>query len=87
MLTLYEQIAGRANCSSLAGSRAGEAAAVFSKGFTDHQTGKSILIADLEVNGALDLVVLSEPHDDRARMSSDLALQRHRLALCNSQVL
>lgn len=86
-LTLDKQVTGRADSSRLIGSCAGEAAAVFSECFTDHQSGKSVLVGDLEINGALNLVVLSEPHNDGGGMTADLALQGHRLALDHICVL
>lgn len=86
-LTLDKQVTGRADSSRLIGSCAGEAAAVFSECFTDHQSGKSTLVGDLEINGALNLVVLSEPHNDGGGLTADLALQGHRLALDHIRVL
>lgn len=74
-ITFDEQVAGGADGSRLAGGRAGEATAVFSKRLADHQPGKSVLVADLEIDGALNLVVLSEPHEDRSGVTTDLALQ------------
>lgn len=87
VLTLDEQVAGGADSSRLVCGGAGEASTVFSECFADHQLGESVLIANLEINGALNLVVLSEPHDNRLRVTADLALQGHRLALCHICVL
>ncbi len=86
-ITFDEQVAGGADGSRLTGGGAGEAAAVFSKRLTNHQPGESVLVGDLEVDGALNLVVLSEPHDDRSRVTADLTLQGHRLALRHCHVL
>lgn len=87
ILTLDKQVAGGADGSRLVRGSAGEAAAVFSEGLTDHQLGVSILKANLEINRALDLIVLSEPHDDRGGVTADLALQGHRLAFRHICVL
>lgn len=86
-ITFDEQVAGGADGSCLAGGGAGEAAAVFSERLPNHQPGESALVADLEVDGALDLVVLSEPQDDRSGMTTDLTLQGHRLAIRHICVL
>lgn len=86
MLTLDEKVAGGADGSRLTCGGAGEAPAVFSERLADHQLGDSVLIANLEINGALNLVVLSEPHDDGCRVTTDLALQGHRLTLGHIRV-
>lgn len=86
-VTFNEQVAGSADGSRLAGGGAGEATAVFGKCLADHQPGQVALVADLKVDGALDLVVFSEPHDDRGGVTTDLALQGHGLALGHRQVL
>lgn len=77
VLTLDEQVAGGADGSRLVCGGAGEASAVFSKRLADHQLGESVLVANLEIDGALDPVVLSEPHDDGRGVTADLALQGH----------
>lgn len=87
VLTLDEQVAGSADSSRLICGGAGEASAIFSERLTDHQLGKSVLVANLKINGALNLVVFSEPHDDRGRVTTDLALQGHRLAFGHIHVL
>lgn len=86
-LTLDQQVAGGADGSSLVGGGARKAPAVFCKGFADHQPSQSAGVADLEVNGALNLVVLPEPHDDGGGLTADLAFQGHRLALSHVRVL
>lgn len=87
VLTLDQQVAGGADGSRLAGGGAGEASAVFGEGLADYQPGEPAHVADLEVDGALNLVVLSEPHYGRLRMTADLTFQGHRLALCHVCVL
>lgn len=87
ILTLDKQVAGGADGPRLVCGSAGEAAAVFSESLTDHQLGVSVLKANLEINRALDLIVLSEPHDDGGGVTTDLALQGHRLAFCHIRVL
>ena len=86
-VTFDKQVAGGADGSRLASGGAGEAAAVFSERLADHHSCKSVLVADLEVDGALNLVVLSEPHDDGSGVAADLTLQSHRLTLCHRHVL
>lgn len=75
--TFHKQVAGGAHSSCFIGGSAGKPATVFSKCLTNNQPGKSVLVADLEVNGALDLVVLPEPDYDRGRVTADFALQGH----------
>lgn len=84
--TFDEQVAGSADGSGLTGGGAGEAAAVLGKRLADQHTGKSVGVADLEVDGALYLVVLPEPHDAGGRVATDLALQGHRLTLCHRHI-
>lgn len=86
-LTFDEQVAGSANGSCLIGGRAAKATAVFGKRLTDQQPSDPICVANLEINGAFDLVVLSEPHDDRSRPTADLAFQSDRLALGHCHIL
>lgn len=86
-LTFDEQVARGADGSRLTGGGAGEAAAVFSERLADHQPGVSARVADLEVDGVLDLVVLSEPHDAGSGVAADLTLQSHRLTLRHRHVL
>lgn len=80
-ITFDKQVAGGADGSCLTGGGAAEATAVFSERLTDHHPSKSVRVADLEVDGTFDLVVLSEPHDYGSRMATDLTLQGDRLAL------
>lgn len=86
-LTLDKQVAGGADGSRLVCGGAGEASAIFSKSLTDHQLGESVLVANLEINRALNLIVLSEPHNDGCGVTTDLALQGHRLAFGHIHVL
>lgn len=85
--TFDKQVAGSVDCSCLVSGGAGEAATIFGEGLADRHAGKSVLVGDLEVDGALDLVVLSEPHDDRGRVTADLTLQGHHVTLGHRQVL
>lgn len=77
LLTLDEQVAGGADSSHLVCGGAGKTSTIFSKCLTDQQLRKSVLIANLEIARGLNLVVFSEPHDDRCGLSTDLALQGH----------
>lgn len=86
-LTLDEQVAGGADSSRLVCGGAGKTSTIFSKRLPDQQLCHSVLIANLEITRALNLVVFSEPHDDRCGRSTDLALQGHRLAFCHISVL
>lgn len=86
-VTFDEQVAGGADGSRLAGGGAAEAATVFSERLADQHPGESVPVADLEVDGALDLIVLSEPQDDGSRVAADLTLQSHGLALRHRHVL
>lgn len=86
-VTFDQQVAGSADGSRLAGGGAAKAAAVLSERLADQHPGESVHVADLEVDGALDLVVLSEPHDDGGRVAADLTLQSHGLALRHRHVL
>lgn len=86
-LTLDEQVAGGADSSHLICGSTGKTSTIFSKSLTDQQLCKSMLIAGLEIDRAFNLVVLSEPHDDRCGLSADLALQGHRLAFRHICVL
>lgn len=86
-LTSDEQVAGSADGSCLVGGGAAKTAAVFSERLADQQPRDPVRVANLEVDGTFNLVVLSEPHDDRGRLAADLTFQSERLALGHRHVL
>lgn len=85
--TFDEQVAGSADGSCVVGGGAAKTPAVFGERLTDHQARDPVRVADLEVDGTFDLVVLSEPHDEWGRLAADLAFQGERLALGHRHVL
>lgn len=87
MSTFDQQVAGGADGSSLTGSSASEAATIFSKRLADHQTGETVFISDLKINGVLDSVILSEPHNGWCGVTWNLALQSHTLSLSDGHIL
>lgn len=86
-LTFDQQVAGSADGSCLVGGGAAETAAVFGERLADHQARDPVRVAGVEVDGTFNLVILSEPHDDRGRLAADLTFQSQRLALGHRHVL